>query len=147
MKKLQMLLTAAVLCFSMVVLGQSAQDAQQNTPDAQGEHRGQGRGRGMGMSPEAQLDHMSQMLNLTDDQKAKIKPILEDSSKQMQQLRQDTSLSREDRRAKMQQIHESTMSQVRPILNPDQQKKLDEMKDRRGERGHGPDHDQNSKPQ
>jgi protein CpxP len=94
---------------------------------------------------------MSTELNLTDDQKTKIKPILEDQSKQMQQLRQDTSSSSEDRRAKMKQIHESTMSQVRPILNADQQKKLEEMMSRRPERGekhHGEaGQDSNPKPQ
>jgi hypothetical protein len=69
----------------------------------------------------------------------------------MQQLRQDTSSSSEDRHAKMKQIHENTMSQVRPILNADQQKKLEEMMSRRSERGdkgHGEaGQDANPKPQ
>jgi periplasmic protein CpxP/Spy len=103
------------------------------------------------MSPDAMLDHLSTELNLTDDQKTKIKPILEEQSKQMQQLRQDTSSSSEDRHAKMKQIHENTMSQVRPILNADQQKKLEEMMSRRPERGekrHGEaSQDSNPKPQ
>jgi hypothetical protein len=51
----------------------------------------------------------------------------------------------------MKQIHESTMSQVRPILNADQQKKLEEMMSRRPERGekhHGEaGQDSNPKPQ
>jgi hypothetical protein len=53
----------------------------------------------------------------------------------MQDARQSTSGSQQDRRAKMKQIHENTMSQIRPILNSDQQKKLEEMMSRRGE-GH-----------
>lgn len=147
MKKIQMLFTVAMLCLSMVAFARPTQDAAQDTQNAQGEHRGQGRGHGAAMSPEAQLDHMSQMLNLSDDQKSKIKPIVEDQSKQMEQLKQDSSLSQEDRRAKFQQIHENTMSQIRPILNADQQKKLDAMKNGRGDHGHGQDHNPSSNPQ
>ena len=131
---------ATVLCMGTTGWAQSAQDNQ--SPQA-GHHQ-----RGEGMSADAQLEHMSQALNLTDDQKTKIKPILEDAGKQMQQVRQDTSLSQEDRRSKMQQIHESTMSQIKPILNADQQKKLESMHGR-GERGHGHEKgtDQGSSPQ
>ena len=86
------------------------------------------------------LEHLSQELNLTDDQKSKVKPILEEQSKQMQDLRQSTSTSEPDRRAKMKQIHENTLSQLRPILTSDQQKKLDEMMSHQGERGRGPKH-------
>jgi Spy/CpxP family protein refolding chaperone len=79
-------------------------------------------------SPQQHLDHLSQMLNLTDDQKAKIKPIIEDTDAQSQSLRKDTSLSPQDRMAKMRELHEKAMAQVRPILNADQQAKLDSMK-------------------
>lgn len=130
MKKLHVLAVAALLCISMLAFCQEAQSGQ-------GGGRGQGRGRGEAMSPDAQLQHMSETLNLTDDQKTKIKPILEDSSKQIQQLRGDTSLSQEDKRAKMQQIHENTMSQIKPILTSDQQKKLESMHERGGHGGHG----------
>lgn len=145
MKKFSVLFSAVVLCCSMVAFGQSTQSNPPDTQGTQGDHQ-RWHGRGAAMSPEAQLDHMSQALNLTDDQKTKIKPILEDQSKQMEQLRQDSSLSQEDRRSKFQQIHENTMSQIRPLLNADQQKKLDAMKNRRGGRG-GPDHDQSQSPQ
>lgn len=143
MKKLQILLTAAVFCISMVAFGQDTQSAQ-------GGQRGwgQGHGRGEGMSPDAQLQRMSQELNLTDDQKTKIKPILEDESKQIQQLRQDTSLSQEDKRSKFQEIHQKLMSQIKPILTSDQQKKLDSMHERGGHgHGHGEGSGQGSTPQ
>jgi len=135
MKKLHILAIATTLAMSMLAFGQ-------DTPSAQGGQKGwgQGRGRGQGMSPDAQLQHMSEALSLTDDQKTKIKPILEDESKQMQQLRGDTSLSQEDRRSKFQEIHQSTMSQIKPILTSDQQKKLESMKEqggRGGRHGHG----------
>jgi periplasmic protein CpxP/Spy len=99
--------------------------------------------------PQAHLDHMSRMLNLTDDQKAKIKPILEDSTKQMQQLRQDTSLSEQDRHAKMRSIKENTHTQIRQVLTPEQQAKMDEMQKQHEGMGKGKgmsDHDHNRPP-
>jgi periplasmic protein CpxP/Spy len=84
------------------------------------------------------LEMLSKRLNLTDDQKAKVKPLLENEFKQMQDLRQNSSLSREDKRAKFREIRESTNSQIRSLLNSDQQKSFDEwqqqMKERRGMR-------------
>jgi Spy/CpxP family protein refolding chaperone len=130
MRRIQYIFTAIVLSLSLAAFAQSTPDTQ----SGQGEHQGRGHGP---MSVDAQLDHMSQALNLTDDQKAKIKPILEEQSKKMHDLMQDSSVSQEDRRAKFQEIHEDTMSKVRPLLNDDQQKKMDAMmKERRGE-GHG----------
>lgn len=156
MKKFSLVLAAAaVLVWSSAALSLITQDAQdsQQTPNHSGEGHGHGRGEGHGagmMSADAMLDHMSQELKLTDDQKAKLKPILENQSKQMRDLRQDTSSSDQDRRAKMKQIHENTMSQVRPILNADQQKKLEEMMSRHGDHErheHAGAHDSGSQPQ
>jgi periplasmic protein CpxP/Spy len=144
MKKLNLFFAiAAMLVFSALAFAGAPQDAQSSQQPStqsgtgQGHGAGEGRGRGM-MSPEAMLDHMSKELNLTDDQKTKIKPILEEQSKQMQDARQSTS--DQDPRAKMKQIHENTMSQIRPILTSDQQKKFDEMMSRRGPRGEGHQH-------
>lgn len=82
------------------------------------------------------LQRMTQQLELTGDQQGKIKPILENESTQMQSLRADSSLSQEDRMAKMKQIRETTASQINPILNADQQKKYGEMMSHMG-RGRG----------
>jgi len=148
MKKAQSILIAMLLAMSMGAWGQSAPDAQ-GTQEGDGAGHGRGRGAGM-MNPDAQLEHMSTALDLTDDQKTKLKPILQDASKQMQQLRQDSSLSEQDKRAKMQEIHQNAMSQIRPILNSDQQKKLESMHGPhggQGEHGRKPDPDQSSNPQ
>lgn len=147
MKKLNLILSlAAMLIFSAAAFAATPQDAQSSQqPSAQsgtghGHGAGEGHGRGMMMNSDEMLDHMSKELNLTDDQKTKIKPILEEQMKQMQDARESTSGSQQDRRAKMKQIHENTMSQIRPILNSDQQKKLEEMMSRHGERGEGHQH-------
>jgi len=90
------------------------------------------------MSPDQRLQMLTKQLNLTSDQQEKIKPILENESQQMQTLRQDSSLSREDRMSKMQQIRQSTHAQIRSNLTSDQQQKFDEMMSHMGHGGmHG----------
>ena len=104
-----------------------------------GQEQGGQWGRGQGQPPTAdqRLQRMTQQLNLTEAQQQQIKPILENESQQMQALRGDTSLSQDDRRAKMMQIRQTSASQIKPILNADQQKQFDEMMSRQG-RGRGP---------
>ena len=146
MNKARVAYCVAFLLAAMISLSAFAQN---EAPPAQSQGQDQSMGPGQGMGgqhhghmgqmggpmmedPQAHLDHLSQMLNLTDDQKAKILPILQDSSKQSQELHQDTSLSPQDRRTKMRSIHDKTMSQVRSVLTPEQQTKLDQMKQNRG---------------
>jgi Spy/CpxP family protein refolding chaperone len=74
--------------------------------------------------PDRQLARLSERLHLTDAQRAKIKPILEAQHEKMMALRRDTSLSREDRRARFRQIHRQTLAKIRPLLAAGQQKKL-----------------------
>ena len=108
--------------------GQAPPPDQGQAPQSEPGHGGHGYGMHNRMaSPEQQLDHLSKRLKLTDDEKSKIMPILQDQAQQMQSLRQDTSMSPQDRRAKFQQIHQNTMSQIRPILDESQQKKFDKM--------------------
>ena len=80
---------------------------------------------------------MTKQLNLSDAQQQQIKPILENEAKQMQALREDSSLAQQDRMAKMTQIRQDSASQIKPILNADQQKQYEEMMSRQG-RGRGP---------
>jgi periplasmic protein CpxP/Spy len=74
------------------------------------------------------LQNMSSQLNLTDDQKQKIQPILQSQFQQAKAVQDDSSLSPDQRKAKMQEIRQSTHSQIGPILTPDQQKKWEAMK-------------------
>lgn len=77
---------------------------------------------------EHRLEEMSKQLNLTDDQKAKLKPILQDETQQMQAAHNDTSLSQDQKRAKAKEIREAHTSQINEVLTPDQQKKWEEMR-------------------
>jgi Spy/CpxP family protein refolding chaperone len=94
---------------------------------------GQGQRRGM-PSVDQRVQRLTKILNLNDDQQAKVKSILEDQQSQMSTLRQDTSMSQQDRRAKFMQIHQDAQQKVRAVLNDDQKAKFDQMQARRKER-------------
>jgi hypothetical protein len=64
------------------------------------------------------LDSVTETLNLTPDQKTKVQPILDQAKPQMAAIHQDAM-------QKSKAVMDSTMSQIRPLLTPDQQKKLD----------------------
>ena len=92
-----------------------AQDST-NTPPAGPRPGGTMRGR-------MTIDRIAAQLKLTDDQKAKVAPIIEAQNKKMADLRNDpdfSSLSREDKMAKMKAIHDDTTAQLKPILTDDQ---------------------------
>lgn len=113
--------------------------SQQSAPQAQsGTHQGQRGNR---------LEWLSEELNLTDAQKAKVKPILEDQEKQMRALRADTSLSQEQKHEKMMQLHETTHSQINGILTPDQQKKFAQLKEQHMGHQKGNNPDESKQPQ
>jgi protein CpxP len=90
------------------------------------------------LSVEERLQRMSQRLNLTEDQKGKIRPILENEDKQIKAVRDDTSLSQPDRRAKLREIRQATRQQTNQILTPEQKAKWNEPQRRgRGRRWRG----------
>src|SRR5580704_3505803 len=136
------ILVALVLSLGIgIAFGQNAQD--QAAPDQSGQGSGmEGRmGRHAMPTVDDQVKHMAKKLNLSDDQQAKLKPILEDQRKQMEQIRDDSALSREDRFSKMKSVHENSTAQIKALLNDDQQKKFDKMQAERrehmGDRGLG----------
>ncbi|MFZ0794935.1 MAG: hypothetical protein WAM65_14275 [Candidatus Korobacteraceae bacterium] len=134
--RMKKVLICALLATAMACLGTAlyAQDTM-----SQGQGMGQGGGmHHMAMSPDQRLQRMTQQLNLTADQQAKIKPILEQEQQQMQTLHGDTSMSQQDKWSKMQQIRQGTNDQIKAVLTPDQQQKFVQMTERHGPgMGHG----------
>jgi len=78
---------------------------------------------------QAKLQELSTELNLTDDQKTQIKPILQGEFKQLKAVHDDASLSDDQKSSKMTEIHNGAKGQINSILTPDQQKKLAEIKE------------------
>lgn len=66
------------------------------------------------------LEHMTETLKLTPDQKAKVQPILDQAKPQIVAIHQDAM-------QKTKGVMDSTMSQIRPLLTPEQQKKADDL--------------------
>jgi Spy/CpxP family protein refolding chaperone len=66
------------------------------------------------------FDLMAKELGLTDEQKPEVKAVLDDEQQKVSDLRQDTSLSLEDRRAKMQAIRRVTTAKMKGILTAEQ---------------------------
>jgi periplasmic protein CpxP/Spy len=131
-----------------------AQDAQSQQPDQSTQQPNQQGGkhhhRGGKNNSQKHLQKLTKELNLSADQQAKVKSILDDQQQQFATIHQDSSLSKADKKAKMAQVHDSAASQVRAILNPDQQPKFDAMmakhKDKMSKKGHKGS-DQNAPPQ
>jgi protein CpxP len=63
-------------------------------------------------------------LNLTDDQKAKLKDIFADAKTQRQTVMNDASLSDDQKKAKMKELHQATKTKVNNVLTPEQQTAL-----------------------
>ena len=75
------------------------------------------------------LAEISSQLNLTEDQKEKIKPILMEEAPKLKALKADTSLSRRKRFQKLRAIMDETSASLKEILTSDQLKTLQKMRD------------------
>jgi Spy/CpxP family protein refolding chaperone len=64
------------------------------------------------------LKGITEKLNLTPDQQTKVQPILDQAKPQIATIHQEAM-------QKMHTVMNNTLSQIRPMLNADQQKKLD----------------------
>jgi Spy/CpxP family protein refolding chaperone len=77
----------------------------------------------------------AEALNLTPDQQAAIKSIHENAKQQAQGIKNDSSLTPDQKKAKFKELRKSTRAQTMAKLTPDQQQKFKEM--RKEHRGHG----------
>lgn len=71
---------------------------------------------------------LAQELGLTDTQKQQIQDYLKDSRSQLEVLRNDTTLTPEQRRAQAQQIRQNTQARLKSVLTPDQQSKAEQLR-------------------
>ena len=119
MRKLSLVAAMALgglVAFSMLATAQEAgKDAKKG-------------GKG-GFSVDQRLERMSTQLNLTDDQKPKVKAVLEETAKKMKDVPQD------ERREKGRKIREEEMKKFKEILTPEQFTKYEEMAQSMGKKG------------
>jgi Spy/CpxP family protein refolding chaperone len=80
------------------------------------------------------MDRFAAELGLTNDQKAKLKAIVEDQRKQAQAVVADKSLKDDQRQTKLRGLFQGTQAKIRKLLTPAQQKKFDDMQAQMRER-------------
>jgi Spy/CpxP family protein refolding chaperone len=74
------------------------------------------------------LEHMTETLNLTPEQKAKVQPVIDQATPQIDSIHREAM-------EKTKAVMDGAMAKIRPMLTPEQQQKLDDsQKDRRGGR-------------
>jgi Spy/CpxP family protein refolding chaperone len=110
-RKLMTLLAAGALTLGGLVYLQAGE------PGMKHEHHGPGPEHMMG-NP---FDHLSKDLELTDEQKAKVQPIIDQTKPQIEAIHQEAM-------QKMHALLENAGAQIRPLLTPQQQQKFDAMK-------------------
>jgi periplasmic protein CpxP/Spy len=115
-----------------LTLGSAAAFAQQDSP-APGASAQQG-GHRQPPTPDEQVARMTKRYNLSADQQAQIKPIIADQQQKMLALRQDSSLSQDDKMAKMKSIHEDSNTKIQAILNDTQKQQFAQDQQRMQER-------------
>jgi periplasmic protein CpxP/Spy len=105
--------------------GAAMPPAAQSPAASQGTHGGAG-----AMDPDT--PEMDSTLNLTDEQKEKIKTIRDDAKDQMKAMKKDTTLTDEQRQQKTKQLRMDTRKQIWAVMTPEQQKQwAQEMRERR----------------
>lgn len=128
-------LKSASLILTLVIVSLPALRAENIPSDKPGHKREQ--------RPGAMLEHATKELGLTTEQETKWKAINQQEKTALKALREDTSVTKEDKRAKAREINQGFADQRRAVLTSDQVKKFDGMRDKRRERmeerrEHGP---------
>jgi periplasmic protein CpxP/Spy len=110
-----MALGGLVACSTLV----TAQDAS-SAPEKKGGKR----------SPEQMMERYTEQLSLTDEQKPKVKALLEDSNKKRREIFRDSSLDQQQKRDKFREVMEAQNKKMKEILTPDQFKKYQDMQEK-----------------
>jgi protein CpxP len=136
MLKQRFLILVAAGIMTLAATFAAAQDNQSTPPspsnDQQSSMGGDNGHRHHGQpDPAERTRELTKKLKLTSDQQTKVQAVLQSEHTQMESLRQDSSLSQQDRRAKMMDIHQSGDAQIRGLLDSTQQAKWDEMQAKR----------------
>jgi protein CpxP len=77
--------------------------------------------------PNRQVRMLTKRLNLTDSQQSQILQILTERDQQMEAIRNDRSLSPQDRRQKMMALRQDTDAKVKATLDDNQKQSYDQL--------------------
>jgi len=138
MKVSQMSLLAALALGALVAIvptsrAQDSKDAPKPATPPSGQRQRSGGG---GAN---QMERLTERLKLTEDQQAKLKPIVTEETGKLRDLRNDTSLSSDQRREKAKELREQYLAKMKPILSTEQFDQLKKMREQaRGQGGPRP---------
>lgn len=76
----------------------------------------------------AKFQEIVAQLDLTEEQKAKIAPIVQQQAAELHALRDDAKAQRRERLHEAREINKKAAAQIIPLLTPEQQKKYDELR-------------------
>jgi Spy/CpxP family protein refolding chaperone len=123
MKANKTMLIAALAAGSLLVWSPALRAADTNTPPSTPPAGAPP----AGQRPPGMRSPMLDQLNLTADQKPKVQAIREAQRQKVRDLRQDTSLTPEDRKAKMKALRDDEVTQMKAVLTPEQFDKWQKM--------------------
>ena len=124
-KQICSLALSALFGLGVAVAAPLAQDQPAEGSQSAGRHHA---------NPQEQVNRLSNKLNLSADQKKQILPILTAREQQMHDIWSDSSLSREDRQAKMRAVREDTDAKIRGLMTDTQKQTYDQMQQEMRER-------------
>lgn len=80
--------------------------------------------------PDKRLQLMKTNLGLSAEQLAQIRPIIAAEQTELEKLRGDSNLNRDQRRAKLEELNKNSAGKIRLLLTPEQQLNYDSIKDK-----------------
>lgn len=125
-KQLLQITLCAAFGFSAAFAAPVAQD--QPAPQATERHQHRQ------ADPNQQIQFMTKKLNLTTEQQSALLPILTDRQQQIQAIRADNNLSREDRHQKMRTVMQDSRSKIEAVLNDTQKQQWQAMQEHNRQR-------------
>jgi Spy/CpxP family protein refolding chaperone len=111
MSRLRFLVVSTLVMFALIAVAQPTQNASDAAAPSVDRH----------------LQLLSEKLDLTSDQQAKARPILQEMSDSTQKFMQDESMSRDERMDNVKASRYRADRKLREILNEGQKKKLDQL--------------------
>jgi periplasmic protein CpxP/Spy len=125
----QRIAIAALTSVMLMPFGMQAQSTDQSKDLSSSQTEGP-QGRGRRGSAQHQRQHMAMLaekLGLTAEQKTQFQQIGRDMRKQGMAIRQDSSLTDDQKKAKMQELRQQSHKQMFSVLTPEQKEKLKQM--------------------
>lgn len=121
-RSISILALSALLGVGAAVAAQQDKAAQADVTHAKGQRQ---------LDPERQVQRLAKRLQLTNEQQSQLLPILSQRAEQVKAIRNDTTLSATDRRAKMRDVRQESEAQIKNVLTDTQKQQYDAMAQQR----------------